>query len=118
MDTTTLTPSQVIEGVRAAQADEHQAAVRRIQLVVDWARLHPCPVNEWPAHWGDPRLDEHVMPLAGVGAPLVAEWAPADLAAALNITLDAARLLVADALELVYRLPRLWALVVAGLVRV
>src|SRR4051794_32635829 len=121
MDTTltpTLTAAAVIDGVRAARDDEHAAAVRQLQLTVEWALLHPCPANEWPAHWGDPRLDEQVIPLAGVGAPLVAEWAPADLAAALNITLDAARLLVADALELVYRLPRLWTLVVAGLVPV
>src|SRR4051812_24562369 len=121
MDTTltpTLTAAAVIDGVRTARDDEHAAAVRQLQLTVEWALLHPCPANEWPAHWGDPRLDEQVIPLAGVGAPLVAEWAPAALAAALNITLDAARLLIADALELVYRLPRLWALVVAGLVPV
>src|SRR4051812_36299011 len=99
MDTTTRTAVAVIDGVRAARDDEHAAAVRQLQLTVEWALLHPCPANEWPAHWGDPRLDEQVIPLAGVGAPLVAEWAPADLAAALGITLDAARLLVADALE-------------------
>src|SRR6478609_586122 len=105
MDTTlTLTSTEVIDRVQAARRMEHQAAVEQLQLTVDWALLHPCPADEWPAHWGDPRLDEHVMTLAGVGAPLVAEWAPADLAAALNLTLDAARLLIADALELVYRL--------------
>src|SRR5689334_18973817 len=119
MDTNTLrTHSEVIDGVRAARDDQASAAVRELQLTVEWARLHPCPADEWPAHWGDPRLDEHVVPLAGVGAPLVAEFAPADLAAALDLTLDAARELIADALELAYRLPRLWALVIAGVVPV
>ena len=57
-------------------------------------------------------------PLAGPGAPLVDEYAPASLAAALGLTLDAGRALIADALELTYRLPRLWDLVMAGLVAV
>ncbi len=80
--------------------------------------LHPCPSNEWPAHWGDPSIDETVTPLAGPGAPLVAEFAPADLAAALNITLDAGRQLIADGLELTYRLPRLFDLTRSGVVPV
>ena len=72
-----------------------------------WALLHPCPANEWPAHWGDAehRRDRHRRwPVP------VHRWSPSsrplDLAAALNITLDAAPQLVADGLELTYRLPR------------
>src|ERR1700712_5625186 len=112
--TTTLTPSEVIECVREARHDEHEACLRQVRLAVSWALLHPCPTDEWPAHWGDPSLDEEVMPLAGQGAPWVAEYAPADLAAALDISLDAARLLVGDSLELCYRLPRLWGLTASG----
>ena len=67
----------------------------------EWARLHPCPANETPAHWGEADLhDEGLVPLAGPGAPWVAEFAPVDLAAALGITQDAGRQLIADALEL------------------
>ena len=84
-----------------------------------WALLHPCPADESPAHWGDRTLfSETITPLAGHGAPLVAEFAPAELSAALGVSLDAGRQLVADALELTYRLPRLWDLVKAGLVPV
>lgn len=43
---------------------------------------------------------------------------PADLAAGLGISQDVARQLIADALELAHRLPRLWDLVVAGAVPV
>jgi hypothetical protein len=119
MDTTTaLTAAEVIECVREARDDEHEAAVRQLRLAVQWALLHPCPANEWPAHWGDPSLDEDVTPLAGPGAPLVAEFAPADLAAALDLPLDAGRQLIGDALELTYRLPGLWSLVVSGVVPV
>ena len=119
MDTPTLTAAEVIDGVREARLAEHAAAVRQVELAVSWARLHPCTVNEWPAHWGEAHLfDETVTPLAGEGAPWVAEFAPADLAAALEVGLDAGRQLVADALELVYRLPRLWDLCKAGRVTV
>src|ERR1700712_2695904 len=76
--TTTLTPSEVIDRVRRARHDEHEACLRQVRLAVSWALLHPCPADEWPAHWGDPSLDEEVMPLAGEGAPWVAEYAPAD----------------------------------------
>src|ERR1700712_2525410 len=112
--TTTLTASEVIDRVRTVRWAAHRAAVEEVELAVTWAVLHPCPTDEWPAHWGDPSLDEQVMPLAGEGAPWVAEFAPADLAAALDISLDAARLLVGDSLELCYRLPRLWDLAQAG----
>ena len=90
-------------------------AVEELELALEWARLHPCPANETPAHWGEADLhDEGLVPLAGVGAPWVAEFAPVDLAAALGITHDAGRQLIADGLELDYRLPKLWKRVLAG----
>ena len=48
----------------------------------------------------------------------VAEFAPADLAAALGISHDQAKELIGDALELAYRLPRLWDLAQTGRVPV
>ena len=96
-----------------------QAAVEELQMALEWARLHPCPADELPAHWGEADLHgEGLVPLAGPGAPWVAEFAPVDLAAALGITHDAGRQLIADALELACRLPRLWTLVTAGAVPV
>lgn len=72
------------------------------------AQLHPCPTGQTPAGWGDVDLHgEGVVPLAGPGTPWVAEFAPADLAAALGMTMDQAKVLMGDALELHYRLPRL-----------
>ena len=91
----------MIDRVRAARKAQQQAAVEELELALEWARLHPCPADETPAHWGEADLhDEGLVPLAGAGAPWVAEFAPADLAAALGITHDAARQLLADALEL------------------
>ena len=80
--------------------------------------LHPCR-DEFPAGWEDDHgLFTAGAPLAGPGAPLVDEFAPASFAAALGITLEAAKQLLADALELTYRLPRLLDLVERGLVPV
>ncbi len=54
---------------------------------------------------------EQAIPLAGAGTPLVAEFAPAELAAALDVSHEAALALLGDVLDLAHRLPRLWALV-------
>src|SRR3954447_21602964 len=121
MDTTTLTATEVIDGVRAAQRKEHEGAVEQLQFAVRWALIHPCR-DEFPAGWEDDHgiftAGAATAPLAGAGAPLVDEFAPASFAAALGISLEAARQRMADALELVYRLPRLWELVEAGVVPV
>src|SRR3954464_1158484 len=113
-----LTATQVIDAVREARAEEHDAAMRQVELAVAWALLHPC-LDAYPAGWEDDAgVFTEGAPLAGVGAPWVDEYAPASLAAALGIHLEAGTRLVADALELTYRLPKLWALVVAGRVEV
>src|SRR5690349_18034083 len=119
MDTTsTLTAPEVIDRVQTARTFAHQCEVEQLQLAVQWALLHPCH-DDSPAGWEDQRtLHTQTAPLAGVGAPLVDELAPASLAAALDLTLEAGRSLIADGLELTYRLPRLWDLVVAGTVPV
>src|SRR3954453_13500852 len=119
--TTTLTATEVIDRVQAARALAHQCEVEQLQMAIHWALIHPCR-DEFPAGWED---DHGIFtagaaraPLAGAGAPLVDEFAPASFAAALGISLEAAKQRIADALELVYRLPRLWEQVEAGVVPV
>ena len=53
-----LTPTEVIDRVRAARKAEQQAAVEELELALEWARLHPCPANETPAHWGEADLHD------------------------------------------------------------
>ena len=116
-----LSATEVIDALVAAKCEEHDAAVRQVLLAVQWALLHPAAEDGEGAGWGDGRdlfCTSTPDPLAGPGAPLVDYFAPASLGAALDISADAARLLLADALELVHRLPRLWALTVAGVVPV
>src|SRR5690349_17710597 len=120
MDTaTTLTATEVIDRVQTARTIAHQCEVEQLHLAVQWALLHPCRDAEHPAGWEDDHgLFQTGEPLAGPGAPLVDEFAPASLAAALDLPLQAGKQLLADALELTYRLPRLLALVEAGAVPV
>ena len=52
--------------------------------------------------------------LAGEGTPGIAEYAVETLAATLGLSYAAGLRLVSEAVELCYRLPRLWALVQDG----
>ncbi len=47
------TRGEVIDRVRAARAAAQAAAVEELEMTLVWARLHPCPVGEVPAHWGE-----------------------------------------------------------------
>ena len=88
-----------------------------------WVDLHPvtarAPGRGFPtertgaaAPLGHGVIDP--APLAGVGTPGVAEYAVEELAAALDLSHPAGLHLVSEAVELCFRLPRLWALVQDG----
>ncbi|SDS74951.1 hypothetical protein SAMN04488570_2600 [Nocardioides scoriae] len=107
---------QVIHEARRARQTAHAAEVRQLELAVEWALLHPVPDDGYAADWSQSGglWAEGSSRLAGEGAPECAEFAPVELAAALGITLDAGRALIADGLDLTHRLPRLWAHLQAG----
>jgi Domain of unknown function (DUF222) len=86
---------------------------RMLQLACAWA----------DAHYLDSRSDEY-QPLikracawGGEGTPEVSEYCAAELGALQGTGIMAARALIADALDLRYRLPRLWGRVLTGGVR-
>ena len=58
------------------------------------------------------RYGDTGMPVAGEGAPLVAEFAITEFAAAIGVSTDAGKRYVGHALELRHRLPRVWRRVV------
>jgi hypothetical protein len=104
----------VLDAVRETRAARDREDARLLVLAVEWAVLHPEEsVDE--AYVADPFLhaDRPVL-LAGPGTPLVGEFAIAELAGALRLPTEAGRDLLADALELCHRLPRLWRRVQAG----
>ena len=77
---------------------------------VEWAAMHePVPGDE--AAWF---VQGEFLPIAGEGAPQVAEFAVAEFAAAIGLTTDSGKVLVGRAVEIAHRLPKLWKLLVAG----
>jgi hypothetical protein len=99
------------ETLLAASAERRQAdrsEARLLALTIHQVHLHAV------GHDTDDPITDH---LAGTGTPKVAEQAVEELAAALDISYRTGCGLVADALELRYRLPRLWALVQSGVLQ-
>src|SRR3954447_8190254 len=102
-------------GVLAALAEQHttarQAEVNQLKLAVEWAVMHPVESIDHAATMPGTQGE---LAIAGPGAPLVAEFCVAELALVLEMSTDAGRAYLGDAVELRYRLPKLWAVVTGG----
>src|SRR5689334_17498684 len=95
-------------GARAEERDKLRAAAQ-------WCVLHPATAYTGTATWGGASLlggdldgDES---LGGDGTPAVSAFAPEPLAATLGVASETGMKLIADALDLQHRLPRIWRLV-------
>jgi hypothetical protein len=108
-----LSPADVLSAIKASRDLENTEAARQLDLAARWADLHPPESIHDAAAFTVPG-SEHEEPIAGEGAPLVAEFCVAELGTTLGITTTAAKKLIGHALELRHRLPRLWAQVHAG----
>src|SRR5919107_1449326 len=117
-----LDTTQVLEALVDARRTADRAEAQILALAVHFVDLHPVTDQAPGATWGDRGFesvrsasrDEVKTPLGGEGTPGVAEYAVEELAAALNVGYHTGLQLVCDAVELCYRLPRLWALVQDG----
>lgn len=128
--TTTATPSssrdaqsrsRLLDRAVAAMATRRLAEVEVLESVLAFAHERAVADVEEAAGWRSDTADspgsaaalfgEQAVSIAGPGAPLVAEFAPMELAAALDLSHEAALALLGDVLDLAHRLPRLWALV-------
>ncbi|GAB3266721.1 hypothetical protein GCM10027425_33330 [Alteromonas gracilis] len=100
--------------------DDAVAAIKRqrraqVDLLADAAAYvlsAPEPVDAD----GGALFGERLLQIAGEGAPEVCEFAIIELAARLSWSVDAASTLVAQAVELIHRLPHVWTLTVAGVI--
>jgi hypothetical protein len=111
--TTDLSAAEVLCAIRDRKAVEDRAAADQLVLAATWADLHPPESIHDAASFTVPGC-EHEEPIAGEGAPLVAEFCVAELGTTLGISSTAAKKLIGHALELRHRLPRLWEQVHAG----
>jgi hypothetical protein len=123
-DVRDLDASAVLDAVVSARRAADQAEADLLALAVHWVDLHPV-TDEHPAATFPTQRSGGLAaalgpgffaraPLAGDGTPGVAEYAVEELAAALGLSHLAGLSLVAEAVELRHRLPRLWALVQDG----
>jgi hypothetical protein len=99
----------VIDAAREQQAIENAAAIRKLQLATEWVALHPGDEVDTSIEWGMRDLE-----IAGDGAPTIDEGAVAEFARALGVSTDSGRIYLGDAVELKYRLPRIWQRVMDG----
>ncbi len=106
-------PATLAAAAAARRGADHLEA-DLLALAVHLVDLHPVEDHTPVATWQPVSLLAEDTPLAGPGTPVVAERAVEELGAALDISYRSALALVADALELCFRLPRLWTLVQTG----
>ncbi len=111
---------QVLTSARDARVVADAAEVQVLVDAVEWAALNPPVLGRDAAGW-DHRATQGGRPerlaLSADGVPEVDRAAVAELGLALGWSTQAALGLMADALELAYRLPMVWTRVVAGEVR-
>ena len=111
-------PAEVLAFARERRAVADRAEADLLQAAVVWADQHPAESLEaaevfrssgYAGGFGDT-----AVPLAGPGAPLVAEFSVAEFAAAVGLSTEAGKRYVGHAVELRYRLTKLWKRVVNG----
>ena len=107
-------PAAVLADVRRLRAAEDDAARRQLEMAVSWAAMHSVDSLAAAATMRVEGYGDTGIPVAGPGAPLVAEFSVVELATAVGMTTDAGRAYLGEAVELRYRLPRVWAQVTTG----
>ena len=107
-------PAGLLAFAREQRAIADAAEVRLLQAAVGWAVMHPAESITEAATLVERSFGDTGIPVAGPGAPLVAEFAIAEYAAAVGLSTDAGRRYLGHAVELRYRLEGLWQQVLAG----
>jgi hypothetical protein len=106
-----LDPDGVLAGLVEAETAERMAGRAKLELALRWCVLHPATGESGAAVWGDAGLsgfEDCEESLGGRGCPGIAAFAPEPFATALGVSTLTGMQLLADALDLSYRLPRSW----------
>lgn len=102
--------ASTLRAAEAAMRAERAAQAEILRLAGHWADQHPDTTTGRTAtglRHSRPG-EERGVRIGGEGTPAVQEFAPAELAVSLEIHPLSGRALMADALDLRHRLPRLW----------
>ena len=100
--------------VRDRRAVADRAEAELLQAAVSWVAMHSVDSIDRAATVWDRSYGDTGITVAGPGAPLVAEFSVAEFAAAVGLSTEAGKGYLGEAVELRYRLPRVWARVTAG----
>ena len=103
------TASAVLAFARDRRATADAAEADLLGAACAWADLHPAESIGDAVRFGDTPV-----PVAGPGAPLVAEFCVAEFAAAVGMPTETGKAYLGEALELRHRLPNTWARVRSG----
>ncbi|GAA1389299.1 DUF222 domain-containing protein [Luteococcus peritonei] len=109
-----VSSAQTVDAMMTARRRAWMAEAESFMLAAHFADLHAVVDASGIALPGAERL----VRLGGDGTPEVAEFAPLEIAAALTISVEAARVMIGDALDLRHRFPALWNLLGDGQLRV
>src|SRR5919107_3053595 len=106
------TAAGVLAFVRAETVAAYTAEANKLQAAVAWAAMHSVDsLAEAATVWDH---GETGLPVAGPGAPLVGEFSVTEFAAAIGLPTEAGKAYLGEAVELRYRVHRVWARVVKG----
>ncbi|GAA3651497.1 hypothetical protein GCM10022237_09160 [Nocardioides ginsengisoli] len=109
-DTSTAT---VLAELRAEVAGREASVIREWTRIATWAEANVVDGVEGAATIREGFVDTG-LPIAGDGAPLVSEFALMELVAVLGRSPDGGRAYVGQVLGCAWRLPNVWAAVMAG----
>jgi hypothetical protein len=107
-------PADVLRAARAERRAADAAEARLCQLAIEWAVMHSADSIHPPATYILRGCGQTDLPLAGPGAPTIAEFAVAEFAASIGLSTEAGKRYLGEAIELRYRLPKLWDRVQSG----
>ncbi|GEB14352.1 hypothetical protein GUY44_17240 [Pimelobacter simplex] len=105
--------TRLLSRLRAGVQVREESVVEEWAGIVEWAAGNTVAGSEGAATIRDGYVDTGV-PIAGEGAPLVSEFALMELVAVLGRSPDGGRLYVGRVLKCAWRLPQVYASVVAG----
>src|SRR4029453_4884822 len=106
------TAAAVLAAVREDRSLVDAGEARMLQAAVTWAAMHPVDsLTEAAPVWAP---GEPGSPVAGPGAPLVAEFSVTEFAAAIGLPTEAGKAYLGEAVDTPYRLGRVWSRVVKG----
>lgn len=105
---------KLLDHVETRHAARLEAERDILKAAYEWALLHSP--DDLPA--GDKRGRERSRPAGALGTPRITEYAAAAFGARIQTSPFGAKRLIADAVDLVHRLPRLQAGIEGGTVRV